>query len=911
MGARLTMRLLRPLGILICWKGMLLAQEGGGQAEIGFQQYYLSIGSQRVANISGLAANYSQFIPGVGLLSASLSPALSNDRFQSGDNFLRLKGAPWQGQHWTIGVGDFELPGQLLPVTLANLYFPQITGRGVSVEATHGGRTFGFFYGTGTIANTPRVVLRLTVPQTLAGLYVRQQLGKRLLLGARFMHFSNDLTALQSTPYLLTQNAHMKTATQLSVDASYTIAGPLKWYSEATWSSSTQDTADAGGRRTPFSTLAGPLLESKMFTLRANYTFQSSSYFPVLGYYLGDREGPFGEVIFRPFRRLEVYGSASQYQNNVARDPALPTFRNSSESAGVSVQLPARVALTGQYTLLDLNTRPNAAGPWDPSKNQQKSATVSRAFSRHTLRLTVRDFSQASRLSPQRQRASEIEDILHIKHLTVGAGVRLQRLRTDETRTTVYYRGLAQLHTRRFSVYANLETGNDMQNRTLLATNTVSTTIYGGAVNLGKNWQFQAEAYRNNLITELNPQSIFVLQGQGVFVPGTLAALNQWSIYFRMTRKFSWGKAGSVSDMTQYAIRTAPLKGSIEGFVMQRLLEGNGPAEGIAVSLDRSRTILSDAEGRFHFSDVPEGPHKVSLSTEELLADYDPGPNKEKTIAVSPNKLTRADLDVIHLSSIHGRVTGPPDVAVDNIVIRMTPTERYTTPDRSGNFHFYNLHEGDYELAIDGRSLPEYAVIRSADRISIHVVSGRQPEPVRFEFELHKPEKTVRKVFEKKIEDQLPPPAPPPAAKPPVEPGPVAPRQAPNHGNTGTSPAGAAPRIRPNPGTPSRATVPSADAQKHNLAARQLTQAGHYREAIAELNEALRLAPDYSQAYNARGYARYLSRDYGAAIQDLNEAIRLNPNYLNAYTVRAMAKKATGDVAGTAADMKRAKELSQ
>src|SRR5260370_4161627 len=53
------------LGLLTCFQGTLLAQEGGGQAEIGFQQYYLSIGSQRVSNISGLALTYSQFIPDV------------------------------------------------------------------------------------------------------------------------------------------------------------------------------------------------------------------------------------------------------------------------------------------------------------------------------------------------------------------------------------------------------------------------------------------------------------------------------------------------------------------------------------------------------------------------------------------------------------------------------------------------------------------------------------------------------------------------------------------------------------------------------------------------------------------------------------------------------------------------------
>ena len=101
--------------------------------------------------------------------------------------------------------GDFRLPGQLLPTSFNNLYMPEIAGRGAWVEATHGERTFGFFYGQGTIANTPRVVLRLQVPQTLGGFYYRQKIGTRLLVGARLMHFSNDLAALRKESNLLPQ----------------------------------------------------------------------------------------------------------------------------------------------------------------------------------------------------------------------------------------------------------------------------------------------------------------------------------------------------------------------------------------------------------------------------------------------------------------------------------------------------------------------------------------------------------------------------------------------------------------------------------------------------------------------------------------------------------------------------------
>jgi hypothetical protein len=147
--------------------------------------------------------------------------------------------------------------------------------------------------------------------------------------------------------------------------------------------------------------------------------------------------------------------------------------------------------------------------------------------------------------------------------------------------------------------------------------------------------------------------------------------------------------------------------------------------------------------------DVPEGAHKVELALRELPADFDPGKITENGILFHPSKLSRADLDVIRLASIRGKLTGPKDVPVDSIVIRMLPGERYTTPDTDGNFSFYNVHEGEYALAVDEKTLPEFAVMSQPDRISVAVHVGGAPEPVAFGFKINKPEKPIRRVLEK------------------------------------------------------------------------------------------------------------------------------------------------------------------
>ena len=129
--------------ILVGMNGPLLAQEGGGQAEIDsadIPQRRLTTGGQHL----GLAINYNQFIPDVGLVSASLAPALSNDRFRTGDDYLRIQGLPWKGRHWNFSAGDFRLPGQLLSVPFSNLYFPEIASRGFSARLRTAGGPSGF-----------------------------------------------------------------------------------------------------------------------------------------------------------------------------------------------------------------------------------------------------------------------------------------------------------------------------------------------------------------------------------------------------------------------------------------------------------------------------------------------------------------------------------------------------------------------------------------------------------------------------------------------------------------------------------------------------------------------------------------------------------------------------------------------
>ncbi|MBN1201015.1 MAG: tetratricopeptide repeat protein [Anaerolineae bacterium] len=80
--------------------------------------------------------------------------------------------------------------------------------------------------------------------------------------------------------------------------------------------------------------------------------------------------------------------------------------------------------------------------------------------------------------------------------------------------------------------------------------------------------------------------------------------------------------------------------------------------------------------------------------------------------------------------------------------------------------------------------------------------------------------------------------------------------------------------------------------------------------AIADYGEAIRLNPQYAEAYNNRGFARWKQGDLDGAIADYTEEIRLNPQHAPAYNSRGLALADQGDLDGAIADYTEAIRLS-
>lgn len=90
-----------------------------------------------------------------------------------------------------------------------------------------------------------------------------------------------------------------------------------------------------------------------------------------------------------------------------------------------------------------------------------------------------------------------------------------------------------------------------------------------------------------------------------------------------------------------------------------------------------------------------------------------------------------------------------------------------------------------------------------------------------------------------------------------------------------------------------------------------LHEEGHYEQAIAEYDKAVRSDPEFALAYYNRGVAYARLQEFQRAVADYDESIRLDPRRADTFRGRAFAYDALGDQARADADDQEATRLSR
>jgi hypothetical protein len=727
--------------------------EAGGVADVALQGYYLGGNSQPLTALSGVNAAFREYLPSLGFVTGNLEGYDDSTRGRLGQNSITFHGLLWKGRRWTITGGDFRFRTALVPLPFTNYSYPEIGARGARAEMTDGHRKFTLFWGEETLQTGPRITFRTSVPQSILGAAVQQSFGTRLNVAVRYLGLSSAEDQVEANPIYFPAGSEFRRTDSLSVQAAYFAGRGFTFFSDTTLSREQFAASALFPHAAPFSWLAGAKWQTKRLTVTANYGSLSRSALPVLGYYFGDREGPFAEIRYKVFGTLELFGSALGSRNNLEHDPGLVNLSTEDATAGANVILPGQIALSGQYSKLSLRGELLS----DPAQNQsqhstQSQAALSKTVSRHNLTFTARDLALLNLNYLQKQKSAEIQDHVNVSRFIFGGAVRMQQeSAAGRLQNSVFVRASGQVRIRRVSLYGQFETGNDLINKTLFATNSVNTTVAGVDFPVANGWTMQAEAFRTTLLSALNPVNILVLQTQGEGVSDILNNFNQWSFFLRLTHRTHWGAPlPEASDL----LNNQPIYGAIEGFVYD---DGSQGVAGVSVQLDHSRYAVTDDTGRYRFDEVPEGAHAVVLNMAELPADYSPGHAAPASVTVKTRGVARADLRVVKAgSSIAGVVRGlaAEDLGVvrlENIVINLSPAGNYTTCDGDGEFAFYNLTPGRYLVSIDATSLPENYVLVSEPEVTVDLSAAAGAPAITFQIKKKIEELPVRKVFEASI----------------------------------------------------------------------------------------------------------------------------------------------------------------
>jgi hypothetical protein len=671
------------------------------------------------ASQADLRLEAARFLPSVGRLRGSVD--MVTDSAAPGRAVIELGDASLGNWVLTASAGDTPLAAYSFEYRLSSLFAPYAGLRGVQLAATRGATTLTLFAGRTTSSAGwfgERVV---TSPQTLAGARLIAHAGSRADIAASVVETSAPSNHL----------AVPLSSAAFTGDALYRLSNGIDAVGQASvtnarWSS----TAPAS---THVSWLAGARVASPRRHGDVSVVHLGPEYLPLPYFNVGDRKGWYAAGDQLIGTRLQVYGSANQWQNNVIDVPDRQTVSVEQAFGGGRWQLTPTSFLgmrAGGGRIRSVTADD------EPSNSSQRSFYVDYTRQFGAWRVLARGSHVRTLGEPDGTTSWRREADLELRHTwRRGASAWGTTGLLDERNTGASARparfagnaGFSLPFSQTLSLGADAELNRQSMALTTsqvrnAALNTSLSWILPRDVHLILNGRYSHDASTLSVFDAVNIRPDTIDQFRE-FLANRLR--NGYEITVRVQKTLKWHSPALEARTRMAGGKGVPRVidfGTIEGVVFNDLDRNGSYDDGekgvahVRVTLDAERSAEVDADGRYVFKNVPAGPHAITIDERSVPAWWDIGARTTTIVEVVKRHTATSSFPLVQLGRLRGRVvvrhwTGsapvePQSAPGTNVILMLNDGLRLTMTDADGEFEFSGLPAGEYRVHIDTSSLP-------------------------------------------------------------------------------------------------------------------------------------------------------------------------------------------------------------
>lgn len=674
----------------------------------------------------------SQVITNYGMISAWVD-GLSSDKGQNIARFyLNWSGFKIGNVKFNAKLGDSYLQFTNLESRFINMFHPYLYFRGANLMFSAPSYDLTFWGGKtaqlrGLLGSTYEIG-----DQNILGFKARYKAKDRLIIGGGIIHTENEENNFDETS--------LKKNNIFLLDSEYKIFSWLKFLGEYKLSNYLENDKDKTKGDSFYR--IGPIIKTEKFDIEANYRYVGSSFRFVshATQIEEDEKGFFSTLRYRASRSLTLFGGVDRFRDNVEEDPQKRTIDTFYVFSGFSLFSRFFPDITVRLNASERKSREE----FQDSINKLNIGTyvqvskrlgsffpyIRHMWRRYEDKLSPEgDFSSSTtylglRHSFRRSSSFWLEGILDQRYDYMK----------EKTRQDVSLRtGLRHSFSRKMSLYSEV-----FYRRSGLEESISNLDIYLG-VNYELPWEigFKIDFRTHQPLNQ---------KRQG----------SNYSFTVKLDKRFKWGAPTRI--LGKIAGKETVWVGNIEGFVFEdknrnMIKEQDEKGiPGINVILEDGSAIKTDSSGRYKFSNVAEGNHRVRMEERKIPANFFILKAPSIDIKVERKKTHKACFSLVSGAFICGKVIedanrndkiDPDEKGLENVLILLKPLIKEeeekemeymeklvlnTYTDKEGNYIFDNIFPGEYELIIDEETLPKGAKLVTETPIKITLQSGQKLE---------------------------------------------------------------------------------------------------------------------------------------------------------------------------------------